>query len=265
MHPRLLQFGHIAIPTYGALTALALIAALAAAVHFARRLSLDPNKVWTLSLTAILTALIAARLLLVAAHFSTFRQHPFWILGLTGEHDWWIAPVSVALGIAAAVLYALSEGLPLLRVADTLAPAAALAVAINRIGAFLGGLDFGTPATLPWSVTYTSRIAAIWYRTPLSIPLHPVQLYEAVAALIVFALLIWYLPRHHHDGEIAGAALFLFGLTAPFLDLFRAYQTDPVFSLALSIAAVLAGASLWLDRKDYPHRYTSTDDPPPAP
>jgi phosphatidylglycerol:prolipoprotein diacylglycerol transferase len=265
VHPRLLQFGHIAIPTYGALTALALIAALAAAVHFARRLSLDPNKVWTLSLTAILTALITARLLLVAAHFSIFRQHPFWILGLTGGRDWWIVPASVALGIAAAVLYALSEDLPLFRVADTLAPAAALAVTINRIGAFLAGLDFGTPAALPWSVTYTSRIAAIWYRTPLGIPLHPTQFYEAASALIIFALLIWYLPRRRHDGEIAGAALFLFGLTTPFLDLFRAGQTRPPFSLALSIATVLAGGALWLDRKNYPHRYTSTDDSPPAP
>jgi phosphatidylglycerol:prolipoprotein diacylglycerol transferase len=265
VHPRLLQFGHLAIPTYGALTALALIAALAAAVHLARRLSLDHNKVWTLSLTATLTALIAARLLLVAAHFSIFRQHPFWILGLTGGRDWWIVPASVALGIAAAVLYALSEDLSLFRVADTLAPAAALAVTINRIGAFLAGLDFGTPAALPWSVTYTSRIAAIWYRTPLGIPLHPAQLYEAAAALIIFALLIWYLPRRRHDGEIAGAALFLFGLTAPFLDLFRAGQTRPAFSLALSIATVIAGAALWLDRKNYPHRYTSTDDSPPAP
>ena len=276
MHPRLLQFGHIAIPTYGALTALALVIALAATVHFARRLSLDPNKIWTLSLTAILTALISARLLLVAAHFSIFRQHPFWILGLTGERDWWIAPASVALGIAAAVLYSLSEGLPLLRVADALAPAAALAVAINRIGAFLAGLDFGTPAALPWSVTYTSRIAALWYHTPLGIPLHPVQLYEAAAALITFAILISYLPRHiadhRQDGELAGAALFLFGVSSPLLALYRADQARPAFSLALSIAAVLAGAALWLDRSPRPRSgissargYTGTDESPPSP
>ena len=252
MHPRLLQLGHIAIPTYGALTALALIAALTAAVHFARRLALDPNKIWTLSLTAILTTLVAARLLLVLAHLGAFLHHPFWILGLASPRDFWIAPASAALGVAAAILYALAEGLPLLRVADCLASAAAFAFAINRIGAFVGGLDFGTPTTLPWSVTYTSRIAALWYRTPLGIPLHPVQLYDAAAALVIFALLIWWLPRrrpnHSQDGELAGAALFLWGLSSSALDLFRATQTRLVFSLILCAVAVLAGAALWMER-----------------
>ena len=265
MHPRLLQFGHIAIPTYGAFTALALIAALAVAVYLARRLGLDPGKVWNLCLTGILTALIGARLLLVLAHFNVFREHPFWILGLTGLHDLWIAPVSVAAGIGAAVLYALAEGLPLLRVADSLAPAATLAIIINRIGAFVAGLDFGTPTHVPWSVTYTSRIAALWYNTPLGIPLHPVQLYSVAAALITLVLLMWQrLPRphadHEHDGELAGTALFLFGLAGPFLALYRADQPHPAFSLSLSIAAVLAGAALWLDRSPKSDRYTATGD-----
>src|SRR5271170_7614598 len=190
-------------------------------MHFARRLALDPNKIWNLSLAGILTTLIGARLLLIAAHFSAFRQHPFWILGLTGLHDHWIAPASVLLGLAVAILYALAEGLPLLRAMDCLAPAVALALAINRIGAFVAGIDFGAPAALPWSVTYTSRIAALWYRTPLGLPLHPVQLYDAAVALIVFALVSWWLARRKQDGELAGAWLFLSGLAGFFLGFYR--------------------------------------------
>jgi len=266
VHPRLLQFGHIAIPTYGALTALALIVGLAATVHFARRLNLDPNKIWNLSLYAILTTLVGARLLVVIAHFGIFLQHPFWILGLSGVHDFWIAPVSVLLGTVAAVLYALAEGLPLLRVADALTPAAAIALSINRIGAYISGVDFGTAAALPWSVVYTSRIAALWYHTPLGIPLHPVQLYDAAAALIIFALLIWRFqcrrPDHKRDGELAGASLFIFGFASSFLSLYRDDQPHPVFPLALSVVAVLAGAALWIDRSPNSHSYTSTDDSP---
>jgi phosphatidylglycerol---prolipoprotein diacylglyceryl transferase len=264
VHPRLLQFGHIAIPTYGALTALALVAALAVAVHFARRLSLDANKIWTLSITAILTTLIGARLLVVLAHLGAFFQHPFWILGLATDRDWWIAPVSLVLGIAAGGLYALAEGLPLLRVADCLAPATALAFAINRIGAFLGGADFGTPASVPWSVTYTSRIAALWYQTLLGIPLHPVQLYDAAAALIVFALLVWWLAHRRQDGELAGAALILSGLANALLAVCRFKTLQPALSLALSITLVLIGAALLLDRHSDARSYTSTDDLPPA-
>jgi phosphatidylglycerol:prolipoprotein diacylglycerol transferase len=265
VYPRLLQLGHVAIPVYGALTALALVAGLVAAMHFARRLSLDPNKVWTLSLTAILSALIGARLLVVLAHFETFRQHPFWVLGLATLRDGWIVPVSVALGIGAGVLYALAEGLPVLSVADALAPAAAVAFALNRVGAFVAGIDFGTPSSAPWAITYTSRIAALWYRTPLGVSLHPVQLYEAAACLATCALLIWWLPRRRRNGEVAGTVLFAFGVADPVLDLWRADPASPAFSLLVSVVAVLAGAALLLDRRPRARRYTANDEFPPAP
>jgi len=263
VHPRLFQFGHIAIPTYGALTALAIVAALAAAMHFARGLELDPNKIWNLSLIATLTTLIGARLLLVVAHFDVFRQHPFWILGLTGFRDHWIAPASVLLGFAAAILYALAEGLPLLRTMDCLAPAVALALAINRMGAFVAGIDYGAPAALPWSVTYTSRIAALWYRTPLGILLHPVQLYDAAVSLAIFGLLSWWLPRRKQDGELAGAGLFLNGLASFFLVFYRGEASQFGLSQPIAVVAVLAGAAMWLERRDATGGYTSTDDSHP--
>src|SRR5580698_6126001 len=131
-------------------------------MHFARRLSLDANKVWNLCLIGILTTLIDARLLLVFTHFSAFRAHPFWVLGLTQQSSW-IMPVGILIGLAAALLYAAAEGLPTLRVLDCIAPAVAIFLSINRIGAFVAGLDYGTPTQLSWSVTYTSRIAAFWY------------------------------------------------------------------------------------------------------
>jgi phosphatidylglycerol---prolipoprotein diacylglyceryl transferase len=249
LHPRLLQFGHIAIPTYGALTALALIAGLAATVHFARRLSLDPNKIWSLCLIGILTTLIGARLLLVFSYFSAFRQHPFWILGLTDIHDTWVIALGAVAGFGAAMLYALAEGLPLLAVLDCLAPAAALAMGINRVGAFLGGLDYGTVTTRPWSVIYTSHIAALWYRTPLGIGLHPVQIYEAAASLLILALLMWWLPRRSQDGELSGAWLFLYGFSSFFLGFYRAGSGAISLSQPLAIVAVVAGGAFWVRRR----------------
>jgi phosphatidylglycerol:prolipoprotein diacylglycerol transferase len=249
LYPRLLQLGHIAIPTYGALTALGLIAGLAAAVHFARRAGLDPNKLWSLCLLGVFTALVAARLLLVAAHFRAFRQHPFWVLGLVNAQEAWITALSAAAGLGAALLYTLAEGLPVLAVLDALAPALALAASIERLGAFLAGLDYGRPALAGWSVTYTSRIAALWYRTPLGIPLHPVQLYQAAASLLILALLIWWLPRRTQAGELAGAWLFLYGLSSFFLNLLRAGASAGSLPQGLAVAAVLAGGALWIRRQ----------------
>ena len=251
MHPLLFHFGNLAIPTYGVLTALALLAGLAVLVQQARRLGMRGDQAWNLGLLAILAALFGARLLLVATHFSVFRAHPFWVLGLASLPGAWIALGGAAIGMAAAALYALAEGLPLLRVADAGAPAVALAFAINRIGAFCGGLAWGTPTGLPWGVTYRSVVAYLWYRTPLGVNLQPVQLYDAAASLAIFTLLV-VLP-HRRDGETAGAWLFLYGVCRFFTEFFRGdLSRSRVFGGALTVAqvlailAVVAGGALWL-------------------
>jgi phosphatidylglycerol---prolipoprotein diacylglyceryl transferase len=248
LYPRLLQLGHLAIPTYGALTALALIAGLAAAVHFAGRLGVNPNKIWSLCLMAILTTLIGARLLLVISNLDAFKAHPFWLLGLTNIHNQWVTVMSLVAGVGAAILYALAEGIPVLGAFDCLAPAAAVAVTINRVGAFLAGLDYGAPTTVPWAVTYKSLIAAFWYRTPIGIGLHPVQLYEAAASLVILAVLVWWLPRRSQSGELAGAWLFLFGVASFFLGFYRAGVDGVVFSEGIAAVSVIAGGALWVKR-----------------
>ena len=91
MHPLLFHFGHIAIPTYGVCTALALLSALAVSVWTAKRANLNSDKVWNLELIAILTALFAGRLLMIAAHPHLFRDHPFWLLGLVTMPSVWFA------------------------------------------------------------------------------------------------------------------------------------------------------------------------------
>jgi len=250
LYPRLFQLGRFAIPTYGAFTALALVAALVALLQFARRLALDANKLWNLGLIAILTTLIAERLLLAVAYFGAFRAHPFWVLGITTSHSGWIFPVAVVMGFAAATLYVLAEGLSFLRVLDCIAPCAALGLALNRTGAFLAGLDYGLPSAQAWGVRYSSRIAAFWYHTPLGVRLYPVQLYEAITSLLIFLTLCWWLPRRTQDGELAGSWLFLFGLTGFFLDSHRAAVQSSLFARQATFALmVISSAALLISRK----------------
>lgn len=244
MHPLLFQFGPIAIPTYGAFTALALVASLAGLVFFARRLGLNANKLWNLGLVGILTSLIAARVLVAAEYFSPFRAHPFWVLGLSSIRSGWVDPVAVLLGFLAALLYALAEGLPLPRVLDCIAPSALLATGINRVGAFFAGTGFGLPAEHGWGITYTNRLAALWYRTPVGVRVSPVQLYEAAAAFAIVAALLWRLPRRAQDGELWGAGLFLAGTCGFFLGLYRAFAASGFWGhQAVCVAMVLASAA----------------------
>jgi phosphatidylglycerol---prolipoprotein diacylglyceryl transferase len=250
LYPRLFQLGRFAIPTYGAFTALALVAALAALLHFARRLALDANRLWNLGLIGILTTMIAERLLLAVAYFGAFRAHPFWVLGITANRGGWIFPLAIVIGFAAATLYVLAEGLPFLRVIDCIALCAALGLALNRTGAFLAGLDYGLPSGRAWGVTYSSRIAAFWYHTPLGVRLYPVQLYEAVTSILIFAALCWWLSRRTQDGELAGAWLFLSGLAGFFLNFYRAtVQGSFLPHQVVCVFMVNASAAFLLRRK----------------
>lgn len=271
MYPRFFQFGHFAIPTYGVLIAIALVAALSLLPYFARRLSLDPNKLWNVGLIAILTALIGERLLVVADYFSVFREHPFWVLGLAANRlpAAWIAPAALLLALAAAALYVLAEGLPLLCVMDCAALAATLPLAIASVGAFLAGAHYGLPTTSGWSVTYTSPFAWLWYGTPLAVSLYAVQLYAALAFVAIFLVLLWWLPRRKQDGELAGGWLFLAGLAGFFLDLYRpASQSHFWIHQPVFVAMVVAGGAFLLRRKSGAsvpggpiRNYTGVDDP----
>jgi phosphatidylglycerol:prolipoprotein diacylglycerol transferase len=245
--------------------ALGLLSALAVSVLTARRVGLSAEKIWNLDLLAILTALFAGRLLMILMHPYLFRSHPFWLLGLLSLPDVWFALVGALAGVMAGALYALAEGLPLLRIADSLAPAAALAFCFNRLGAFCAGFAWGTPTHLPWGVVYRSPVAYLWYRVPLGVTVHPVQLYDAFFSLLLFAFLLGMARRAAggNDGEIAGAWLFLYGVIRFFLEFLRG---DPArtpllggaltLAQGLAIAGVVAGAILWLRRPSSFGAYT---------
>lgn len=251
MYPRLFQFGHVAIPTYGVFAAIALIAALALAMHTARRLALDPNKIWNLGIIGIFTALLGSRLLLILFHLSDFASHPFWMLGLVTVRNRSIFYGGVLLAICACVGYIFAVRLPLRRTLDCLAPAIALGLVLNSLGTLAAGSEYGTPTSMPWGVIYHHGLATLWSGTPLGIRLHPVQLYEAVIELLLFFFLTFLLPRRTRGGDLAGTFLFVYGTALYFLDLYRGNRSF-IFASALTttqllaIGFVLAGAIFWL-------------------
>jgi phosphatidylglycerol---prolipoprotein diacylglyceryl transferase len=252
VHPRLFQVGSIAIPTAGVITAIAIVTSLFTARVTARRLELNAEKVWDLGIVGVLTSLFAPRLILIFTNWKDFIAHPLWLIGVALVRS----EAAILGGMAAAIVvmcaFALFTRMPFRRTLDAFAPSLALGFAIASLGEFAGGSNFGTPTNLPWAVTYTSRFAWLWNGAPLGTPLHPVQIYAALAELCIFALLLamianrdkWRIRR----GEIMGAWLFLHGVCAFSLNFLRADITAADFILPQSLTAtmVLAGGLLWL-------------------
>ena len=257
MHPVLFHIGAVLIPSYGAVAALGVLLALVLTQRTARIVHVDPAKVWNLCILSLFAALAAARLVLVAANWSALRSHPAWLLGLAMVHHPLLAGVGALAGAGCAALYARWSKLPFHATADALAPPLALSLAFEQLGALLSGSGYGAEAGsgVPWAVIYTHTLAAIWSGTPLGIPLHPVQLYAAMAFLAL-AILLWvWLPLEPRQGDVAGLWLMGTGVAIYITELWR----DPegrgsVLQGALdgpqiaAVVLVLAGALVLRER-----------------
>ena len=102
-------------------------------------------------------------------------------------------------GTAVATAFLVLRRQKILPFADAMAPAALLGYAIYRIGCFINGCGFGTSTSAPWGVRYAPGTNAYadhmgrgWIAPgePLSLAVHPAQLYSAGLAFVLFLILL---------------------------------------------------------------------------
>ena len=221
MHPRLFSFGHVVIPTYGVIVAIAVIVSLMLALSLARRLGLNSDRIWTLGLLAILSAIVGSKLLLIANNWSSFAASPRMLFSLTTLESGGVFLGGIGLAFLVCIPYAIYARLPLLRTMDVIAPALALGQGIGRIGCLAAGCCYGLPTGTRWGVVFTSRFAERTTGVPLGVPLYPTQIFESAASLVICAVLLFLLAREHRDGEVMAAWLFLYGFARYFLEFYR--------------------------------------------
>ncbi len=257
MHPVLFHIGRFTLYTYGLLVATGVLLGLWLARRQAPRARLDPDRVWNLGIYMVLAALGGAKLWLVLADWDYFAAHPREIFGFGTLLSGGVYYGGFLAALIVAVIYARRFGLRFLPLADVYAAPLALGHAIGRLGCFAAGCCYGKPTSLPWGVTFTSPYARDLVGTPLGIPLHPTQLYESAAELLIFAFLVILgrrqRPGKHAAGQIFAAYAIFYGVTRGTIEFFRG---DPdrtplaggAFSLmqVVSVALILLGAWLLL-------------------
>ena len=214
MHPRLFELpwtipriGMITVYTYGVLLAAAYLLGLQLALKRARARHLDSTRVMDLGIYIIISALVGAKLLLLVTDFQTFKSNPAELLNLLREGGVFYGGLLVAVTVA--LWYIKRVGLPLWTTCDVFAPGIALGHIIGRFGCFFAGCCFGRPTTVPWAITFTDPFAAANVGTPLNVPLHPTQLYEAGAE---FLILIVLLTTEKRGRKFAGRTFWLYML-----------------------------------------------------
>src|SRR3979490_1595183 len=185
---RVFELGAITVYTYGVLLAAAYLFGLKLAMVRAKARGLDANRVLDLGIYIIISALIGAKLLLLVTDFRAFTADPPELLTLARSGGVFYG--GLILAVVVALVYIRRVGLPLWTTCDVFAPGIALGHVVGRFGCFFAGCCYGKPTKLPWGITFTDTFAAANVGTPLDKPLHPTQIYEAGAELLILIVLL---------------------------------------------------------------------------
>jgi phosphatidylglycerol:prolipoprotein diacylglycerol transferase len=252
--PELFSFGPITIYSYGVLLATSYLLGLHLARRRAKRWGLDGNRVLDLGIYIIIAALIGAKLMLLVVDFDQFRRSPADILSLARSAGVFYGGLIAAVGVA--FWYIARHRLPFWTTCDVFAPGIALGHVTGRLGCFAAGCCYGKPATVPWAVTFTNPLAAANVGTPLGIALHPTQLYEAGAELLILIFLLATERRgHRFAGRTFWTYLLLYAVSRYVVEIYRGDPRGVVFgvmSTSQFISTILAplsiGMLVWLSR-----------------
>ena len=263
MYPKLLELrsipivGQITLYTYGVLLAAAYLLGLKLAIVRANHRGLDSNRVLDLGIYIIISALVGAKLLLLVTDFNTFRADPRELFTLLRSGGVFYGGLIVA--VIVALWYIRRIGLPLWTTCDVFAPGIALGHVVGRLGCFFAGCCYGKPTTVPWAITFTSPYAAANVGTPLNVPLHPTQLYEAAAEFLILIILLSTESRgRRFAGRTFWLYMLMYAISRYIIEMFRGDPRGTVlmFSTSQFISVILAPLAVamlvYLGRREAP-------------
>ena len=266
MHPDIVSLGPFHIRSYGLMLALGFFSGIILAARRAKKTGESPDHIYNIAVWGVIFSLIGARLSYVITHYSEFRapeetsgimrmlvemRNMFWPVGSDGQVgiSGLIYYGGLILATAAAVVYIRSHRLNLPKYLDILAPSIPLGEAFTRIGCFLNGCCFGGPTDSVFGVVFPDSCAAGSIFEGQTI--HPTQLYNSFAALLIMGLILWLERYKRFDGYSATLFFMLYPVARFFTDFFRYYETEMKIdglslNQILSVMVFIAASSVFI-------------------
>jgi phosphatidylglycerol:prolipoprotein diacylglycerol transferase len=233
------DLGPFTLHTYGVLLAVAFLTGLYVAARQARKAGLDANRVADLGVYVLIAGLLGAKLLLVFVDFAHYREHPDDLLSIFQSGGVFYGGLLAALPVAA--WYVRRHRLPGWATADCLAPGVVIGQSIGRLGCFTAGCCFGRPTSVAWAVTFRDAYANRYVGTPLDMPLHPTQIYEALLTLLIFFVLLRVADRKRFNGQVVLTYVALYAVARFVVEMFRGdFSRGTVLGGALSTSQFIA-------------------------
>jgi phosphatidylglycerol:prolipoprotein diacylglycerol transferase len=199
------------------------------------------------------------------------RPLKFWYGGLTFYGG-------LGLAALAGVIYMKRKKQPLWEIGDLAGYAIPLGLVFGRIGCFLAGCCFGRTCAAPPGIAFPKGSPAwqmhldsglIQKSAAWSLPVHPTQLYEAAACLLIFLwLYFWVRPRKRFSGQLFFLFCMAYAVARFAVEFLRADDRGEILGLSTSqfvgIPLFIYGAVMYFLRRRKGMDRTGLDDSRPA-
>jgi phosphatidylglycerol:prolipoprotein diacylglycerol transferase len=213
--------------SFGVMIALAFISAGFVAHWQFKKRGVTPDFIYYLLIAAIVGGLLGAKLNYLILHPSEWPGNL-----LSGGGLVWFGGLFGAIVAVVIVTWFAKERLA--AVMDAGALAVSVGYAVGRIGCFLRGDDYGVATNLPWGMSFPQGVPP----TPPGVRVHPTQLYETAASLVIFALLLWvFSPRFKREGPLIFVYAVLAGIERLLVEFIR---TNKPVALGLTLQQYVA-------------------------
>jgi phosphatidylglycerol---prolipoprotein diacylglyceryl transferase len=253
MWPTLFKIGNFEVTTFGLMMFLAFVVAGWVLAREFRRAGINEELASSIVVAGALGGIVGAKIY-YAILFKDWRllfdrAGLVWYGGLIG-------------GFLASAWVVWRARVDFFRAADAAAPALSIGYALGRIGCFLVGDDYGRPTEAWFGVAFpkgappttADSLREFGVAVDPSIPgyevlrVHPTQLYETSAALVMFAVLMLLNRRPHAKGLSWALFMILLGVERFLVEIVRA-KDDRFFgsftvAQLISVLLVLSGSAL---------------------
>ncbi len=234
-----------------------------------RKVRLWPqDRVGEITILALIFGLLGAKLFDIFENWSDFLKHPAAYLLSPSGLTFYGGLICAAIAI---IIYARKHNIPVVHLADAVAPALMIAYAIGRIGCQVAGDgDWGIENTAPnpfswlpdwmWSYRYPHNVNEVGipidgctgrFCSQLPRPVYPTPFYETVMGFIIFGML-WALRKKIRPyGSLFAIYLIFNGIERFLIEQIRVNNRinflgmQPTQAEIIAIGLILLGAGLW--------------------
>ncbi|OFZ20613.1 MAG: prolipoprotein diacylglyceryl transferase [Bdellovibrionales bacterium GWB1_55_8] len=216
MHPLLVNLGSLPIHTYGVMIAIGFVLGVLTVKTLAKRAGLDAERFIDLAFWCLVIGFLGARILYIITRWDYFAADPAAALRVwEGGLVFFGGPIAV---IPFAIWYLRHYRISEWKAMDVLMPGLVASHAFGRLGCLGAGCCYGKPTDSFLGVRLYSELVESHLR---GVPLHPTQLYEAVALLLLFGGLLLLFRRRAFDGQVGLTYFAAYPLIRSVIEIFR--------------------------------------------